>query len=96
MIYIFNTKKEKNTKIGLNLINTIKGVQIDSIIDYPAIDIRNNISIGDYIISVNGTKSLSAFLTSKLIIESGPNLSLCLKKDIYPIFEKNNIDTFFI
>ena len=89
MIFILNIQKEINKKIGINLINTNNGVQIESLAEFPNLDIRKNILIGDFILSVNGKKSETAYFTSKYIIENGPIISLCINREDNQIFEKN-------
>ena len=89
MFYVVNIEKEKNEKLGIVLMNKNNNVFIDDISEQPNKNIRDKLLIGDNILSVNGIKSENAIYTSKIIVNSGPHLSICLKRQNNSFFEKN-------
>jgi len=79
-LYVVNIKKNRSEEIGVFLKNKGNNIVIHDMRTFPNVYTRCQIEIGDKIISVNGEKQYSAQITSQIIKETGPFLSLLVER----------------
>lgn len=81
MLVVVNMTKPRGARLGIDLSTREGGkVTITDMIDFPQVETRGLLQIGDVVVSANGAKTTSAASTAKLIIASGPHLSLLISR----------------
>ena len=82
MKLVVNLHKARGVRIGIDLTARDCGrVFVSGMVDFPSVQVRSLLQIGDVLVSVNGVRATSARQASRRIVASGPTLSLLISRD---------------